>query len=127
VTFGADYPMQAPEFCFLRPAPKHPHIYSNGTRPLTLSARKPALALPRCCFLRRSRALYGAGHICLDILYDSGAWSPALTVASVARSLQSMLLTSPGREAPPGDEAYCRRVGDASPRNTRWVFHDDSV
>jgi ubiquitin-protein ligase len=60
-------------------------------------------------------------------LYDSGAWSPALTVASVARSLQSMLLTSPGREAPPGDEAYCRRVGDASPRNTRWVFHDDSV
>lgn len=41
VTFGADYPMQAPEFCFLRPAPKHPHIYSNGTRsvPFCFAAR----------------------------------------------------------------------------------------
>ena len=63
----------------------------------------------------------------MDILYDAGAWSPALTVASVARSLQSMLLTSPARERPPGDDAYCQRVGNASSRNTRWTFHDDRV
>ena len=68
-----------------------------------------------------------SGHICLDILYDAGAWSPALTVASVARSLQSMLLTSPARERPPGDDSYCQRVGNASSRNTRWTFHDDRV
>ena len=109
--------MQAPDFCFLRPAPKHPHIYSNGA-----CCADPHSPLP--ADVARTR---GAGHICLDILYDSGAWSPALTIASVARSLQSMLLASPGREPPAGDEAYCRRVGDASPRHTRWVFHDDTV
>ena len=115
--------MQAPEFCFLRPAPLHPHIYSNGAAP---PRRRPARgatrrgahgSVPRAC----------AGHICLDILYDTGAWSPALTVASVARSLQSMLLTSPARERPPGDDAYCSRVGNASSRHTRWTFHDDRV
>ena len=68
-----------------------------------------------------------AGHICLDILYDAGAWSPALTIASVARSLASMLAACEARCAPPGDADYCRRVGDAPSRNTRWTFHDDRV
>ena len=101
----------------------HPHIYSNGAPPpRRLQARG---AMRRGALVETSHAV--AGHICLDILYDSGAWSPALTVASVARSLQSMLLTSPARERPPGDDAYCSRVGNASSRNTRWTFHDDRV
>jgi len=113
--------MHAPEFVFLAPAPKHPHIYSNGAP--QREEYTPWLG---------NRADAGAlrfllGHICLDILYNSGAWSPALTIASVARSLQSMLLTSPGKSAPPGDEDYCRRVGSASSQHTRWAFHDDTV
>ena len=32
VVFSPSYPMEAPEFTFLPPAPIHPHIYSNGTR-----------------------------------------------------------------------------------------------
>ena len=74
-------------------------------------------------FLSASRA----GHICLDILYDHGSWSPALTIASVARSLLSMLAANTDKSPPAGDEDYCRRVGDASSRRTRWTFHDDQV
>ena len=28
--FPSSYPLQSPEVQFLRPAPRHPHIYSNG-------------------------------------------------------------------------------------------------
>ena len=111
--------MTAPDFCFARPAPLHPHIYSNGASP-PAPAQRAALAHARPAAAR-------AGHICLDILYDSGAWSPALTMASVARSLRSMLAQCARREPPPGDEAYCRAVGDGSSRRTRWTFHDDKV
>ena len=41
VVFGPDYPMQAPEFCFLRPAPLHPHIYSNGAHAHTHTHKRP--------------------------------------------------------------------------------------
>jgi hypothetical protein len=37
VTFTPEFPMQAPEFVFLRPSPVHPHIYSNGTSALSVS------------------------------------------------------------------------------------------
>lgn len=91
VTFGADYPMVAPECVWVPPAPVHSHIYSNG-------------------------------HICLDILYEGGrgTWSPALTVASVARSLESMLLQATARDRvlPPGDADYVARVGGRSSRET---------
>ena len=68
--------------------------------------------------------------MCLDLLYDggpSGAWSPALTIASVCRSLQSMLVCNTHRERPEGDAEYCARVGNASAKKTRWAFHDDHV
>jgi ubiquitin-protein ligase len=74
-----------------------------------------------------AQAYLAAGHICLDILYDHGAWSPALTIASVARSLLSMLAANQDKTAPAGDDDYCRRVGDSSSRRTRWTFHDDQV
>ena len=99
VTFSGAYPMQSPEFVFLPPAPVHPHIYTNG-------------------------------HICLDILYDSGphaAWSPALTIASVCRSLHSMLANAPERALPPGNDAYVASVGSRSSKATQWAFHDDKV
>lgn len=98
IKFTANYPLEAPEVIFLEPSPIHPHIYSNG-------------------------------HICLDILYDgsNGGWSPALTINKVCLSLRSMLASNTNKTRPPGDMEYCRRVGQRSPKQTNWAFHDDKV
>lgn len=98
IRFPDRYPLEAPEVVFLPESPMHPHIYTNG-------------------------------HICLDILYDgvNGGWSPALTINKVCLSLRSMLASNTEKKRPPGDMAYCRRVGDKSPKLTRWAFDDDKV
>ncbi|CAD7701519.1 unnamed protein product [Ostreobium quekettii] len=98
VRFPDRYPLEAPEVIFLPESPIHPHIYTNG-------------------------------HICLDILYDgvNGGWSPALTVNKICLSLRSMLASNTDKTRPVGDQAYCRRVGERSPKLTRWAFDDDTV
>ena len=92
--FDNNYPLEAPEVTFLRPAPIHPHVYSNG-------------------------------HICLSTLHTD--WSPALTVESLCISIQSMLSSCSAEEKKPpdGDMRYVRSVGNRSPKQTRWDFHDD--
>jgi ubiquitin-protein ligase len=91
-----NYPIEPPEVIFLPDVPVHPHVYSNG-------------------------------HICLDILYDggNGSWSPALTIAKICISLQSMLASSTEKTRPPGDQEYVNRVQNSSPKLTKWDFHDD--
>eukprot|EP00197_Chlamydomonas_leiostraca_P003602 CAMPEP_0202859576 /NCGR_PEP_ID=MMETSP1391-20130828/1629_1 /ASSEMBLY_ACC=CAM_ASM_000867 /TAXON_ID=1034604 /ORGANISM="Chlamydomonas leiostraca, Strain SAG 11-49" /LENGTH=122 /DNA_ID=CAMNT_0049538621 /DNA_START=108 /DNA_END=476 /DNA_ORIENTATION=- len=98
IKFPDRYPLESPEVIFLPRAPIHPHIYSNG-------------------------------HICLDILYDgaNGGWSPALTINKVCLSLRSMLASNTDKTPPPGDHDYCKRVGNRSPKQTRWDFDDDKV
>jgi ubiquitin-conjugating enzyme E2 W len=50
-TFGAEYPIESPEVVFLSPAPKHPHIYSNGHICLSIlyDAWSPALKVETVC------------------------------------------------------------------------------
>ncbi|KAK4535121.1 hypothetical protein CDCA_CDCA03G1146 [Cyanidium caldarium] len=69
--------------------------------------------------------VYSNGHLCLSILYDS--WSPALTVNSVALSIQSMLSSATEKRRPPDNDAYVRNCRGRSPKQTRWLFHDDGV
>lgn len=69
--------------------------------------------------------VYSNGHMCLSILYDS--WSPALTVNSVALSIQSMLSSADRKKRPPDNDTYVRNCGKRSPKQTRWMYHDDSV
>jgi ubiquitin-conjugating enzyme E2 W len=69
--------------------------------------------------------VYSNGHLCLSILYDS--WSPALTVNSVALSIQSMLSSATEKRRPPDNDTYVRNCRGRSPKHTRWLFHDDGV
>ncbi|GMH33530.1 hypothetical protein BSKO_01364 [Bryopsis sp. KO-2023] len=90
------------------------------------------LEAPEVMFLPESPIhphIYSNGHICLDILYDTGngGWSPALTISKVCLSLRSMLASNSEKERPHGDLDYCRRVATNSPKLTRWAFDDDTV
>jgi ubiquitin-conjugating enzyme E2 W len=69
--------------------------------------------------------IYTNGHICLNVLYDG--WSPALTVTSVCLSILSMLSSATEKRIPKDNDAYVRNSRGRSPKQTRWLFHDDSV
>ncbi|KAJ8104154.1 ubiquitin-conjugating enzyme/RWD-like protein [Lipomyces tetrasporus] len=101
--FTPTYPIEAPEVQFIaslgRGIPMHPHIYSNG-------------------------------HICLDVL--GSGWSPIQTVGSVSMSIQSMLAGNdrngfPQRTERPPDDARYIASAPISPKQTRFVYHDDNV
>lgn len=67
--------------------------------------------------------VYSNGHICLDLLYDG--WSPAITISNVCLSIISMLASATEKTPPDGNKQYVTMVGNASPKKTRWDFHDD--
>lgn len=68
--------------------------------------------------------IYSNGHICLNILYDD--WSPALTIKSVCLSILSMLHSATEKSLPPDNAKYVS-VPRRSPKETRFMFHDDDV
>eukprot|EP01064_Diplonema_japonicum_P038189 TRINITY_DN9164_c0_g1_i1.p1 TRINITY_DN9164_c0_g1~~TRINITY_DN9164_c0_g1_i1.p1 ORF type:complete len:172 (+),score=30.48 TRINITY_DN9164_c0_g1_i1:47-517(+) len=71
--------------------------------------------------------IYSNGHICMDILYDA-AWSPAMTVSTIAQSIYSMLAgaSEESYKKPSDDEMYCARCRETGqgPKQTKWDFHD---
>jgi ubiquitin-conjugating enzyme E2 W len=96
--FGDSYPLSAPEVTFVGTPPLHPHIYSNG-------------------------------HLCLSILDDgnnSTNWTPVLTVRTVCLSILSMMSSCTEKKAPPDDAVYSR-MNRKSPKQTKWLFHDDKI
>ncbi|CAN8075893.1 unnamed protein product [Agarophyton chilense] len=83
---------------------------------------------PEVVFLQptpRHPHVYSNGHICLNVLYDG--WSPALTVTSVCLSIVSMLSSATKKGVPPDNDTYIRNCQGRSPKQTRWMFHDDHV
>mmetsp|Transcript_9365 Transcript_9365/g.16881 ORF Transcript_9365/g.16881 Transcript_9365/m.16881 type:complete len:152 (-) Transcript_9365:444-899(-) len=83
---------------------------------------------PEVVFLEptpRHPHVYSNGHICLNVLYN--AWSPALTVTAICLSILSMLSSATSKATPPDNDAYVKSCHGRSPKNTRWLFHDDEV
>ncbi len=68
--------------------------------------------------------IYSNGHICLNILADD--WSPALTVKSIVLSILSMM-SSATEKVPPQDNDRYIQIKDRNPKQTHFVFHDDTV
>ncbi|KAN0060441.1 hypothetical protein ACQY0O_007771 [Thecaphora frezii] len=68
--------------------------------------------------------VYSNGHICASILGNE--WSPVLNVSSVLLTLQSMLASCKKLEVPVDNESYCKRA-PKSPKDSRFVYHDDTV
>ncbi|KAK9451616.1 ubiquitin-conjugating enzyme/RWD-like protein [Limtongia smithiae] len=95
--FSNQYPIEAPEVQFV----------ASRDRPIPIHPH-----------------IYSNGHICLDVL--GTGWSPIQTVSSVSMSIQSMLAGNDRNERPRDDARYVA-TAPISPKQTRFVYHDDNV
>lgn len=68
--------------------------------------------------------VYSNGHICASIL--GSGWSPVLNTSSICLTLQSMLASCKKKERPKDNDQYVR-TAPLSPKQTRFVYHDDAV
>ncbi len=52
-------------------------------------------------------------------------WSAAMNVTSVCYSIMSMLASATKRLMPVNDKDFVSRAVGKSPKDFKWVFHDD--
>ncbi|VTZ66641.1 ubiquitin-conjugating enzyme E2, putative [Plasmodium chabaudi chabaudi] len=104
-------------------------LYSNETFKMQFKfTDKYPIESPEVIFIGQPPIhphIYSNGHICLSILYDN--WSPVLSVNSICLSIISMLSSCTKKKKPIDDMLYCSAGSKVSPKNMRWMFHDDKV
>lgn len=104
-------------------------IYKPGEKfPLHIQITKDyPVDLPQVTFLTPVPLhphIYLNGHICLNLLGND--WTPACGVEAIVLSIQSMLNNNQVAERPPDDVDYTKRA-PKNPKNTLFVYHDDTV
>ncbi|VWU49966.1 ubiquitin-conjugating enzyme, putative [Hepatocystis sp. ex Piliocolobus tephrosceles] len=104
-------------------------LYSNETFKMQFKfTEKYPIESPEVIFIGEPPVhphIYSNGHICLSILYDH--WSPVLSVNSICLSIISMLSSCTHKMKPMDDFLYCSAGSNVSPKNIRWMFHDDKI
>ncbi|SBT78937.1 ubiquitin-conjugating enzyme, putative [Plasmodium ovale] len=104
-------------------------LYSNETFKMQFRfTEKYPIESPEVVFIGEPPIhphIYSNGHICLSILYDH--WSPVLSVNSICLSIISMLSSCTKKRKPIDDMLYCSAGSKVSPKNMKWMFHDDKV
>ncbi|WOO77211.1 putative ubiquitin-conjugating enzyme E2 W [Vanrija pseudolonga] len=97
IKFGDRYPIEYPEVTFVANDKYKPPVHPH---------------------------IYTNGHVCASILGPE--WSPVLNAVSVCITMQSMLASCKKKELPKGNDSYVARA-PVNPKQTRWVYHDDTV
>ncbi|RMZ89227.1 hypothetical protein DV736_g3548, partial [Chaetothyriales sp. CBS 134916] len=135
--FNNQYPIEAPEVCFIHVPPSQQP--SSPSNPIDLT--DPASSQPTGRPIPIHPHIYSNGIICLDLLGTAG-WSPVQSVESVCMSLQSMLTGNSKNERPQGDEQFCQSMGVRGPdgwtgwrggghgrglKDVRFAYDDDTV
>ena len=58
-------------------------------------------------------------------MVNSKGWSAAMNVTSVCYSVMSMLASATKKIPPVNDKDFVLRAVGKSPKDFKWVFHDD--
>lgn len=129
--FSDTYPMESPEVVFMVTDGFKAPIVSSKSRSGYSSQTgiwRKRIADSQCFASltdpQQHPHVYSNGHICASILGNE--WSPVLNVSSVLLTLQSMLASCKQLQPPPDNDAYVKRA-PLSPKDSRFVYDDDTV
>ncbi|EMG49429.1 Ubiquitin-conjugating enzyme, putative (Ubiquitin carrier protein, putative) [Candida maltosa Xu316] len=112
-----NYPVDSPQVKFVI----HETHKGNAEDPIVIDDNEPEETKS---VIPMHPHIYSNGHICLNLLGDD--WTPACSIESTLLSIQSMLNTNDRYERPPDDASYIKGA-PLNPKNSRFVYHDDSV